>query len=135
MRLGIDTGFFVALANDQPRAHEFWLQLHAGQHLFVVSSLTICEIVVYFYQRGNGNRASEWMRLLTELDHVEIVPVSVGIALGAAAHRHSLGLPTVDSIILSTFLTRQCELMLSTDHHFARVAERGLLAVEFLPSS
>ena len=100
MRLGIDTGFFVALANDHPRAQELWRELALGTHSFTISSLTVCEILVYFYQRGNGDRAAQWVRLVTDLDGVQIVPVSLEIAVRAARCRHSLGLPTVDSVIL-----------------------------------
>jgi predicted nucleic acid-binding protein len=132
MRLGVDTGFFVALANDHPRAQELWREMVDGMHLFVVSSMTVCEILPYFYQRGNGDRAAEWVRLVADLDGVEIVPVSLEIAVRAAGYRHSMDLPTVDSVVLSTFLTRQCERMLSTDSHFRISDEQGLLSVEFL---
>jgi predicted nucleic acid-binding protein len=60
------------------------------------------------------------------------VPVSVEIAAAAAGYRHGLGLPTVDSIVLSTFANQGCERMLTTDGHFRIAADQRVIEVEFL---
>ena len=132
MLLGTDTGFFVAYANNHPRALRIWQELIDGLHTLVVSTLTINKILVYFYKRGNGDKGQEWVDLVVETDNIEIVPVSVEIAARSAQYRHGLGLPTVDSVILATFLDRRCEKMLSTDDDFRVVDEQQVLPVEFL---
>lgn len=132
MLLGADTGFFVSFANDHPRALEIWHRLVGGAHTLVVSTLTINEILVYFYQHGNGDRGQEWIDLMMESRCIEIIPVSVEIAALSARYRHGMGLPTVDSVILATFLDRGCEKMLSTDDDFRTVDEQEVLPVEFL---
>jgi predicted nucleic acid-binding protein len=132
MLLGIDTGFFVSYANKHPRAVEIWQELAEGQHTLVISTLTINEILVYFYRRGDGNRGQEWVDLMVEADSIEVVPVSVEIAASSARYRHGMGLPTVDSVILATFLNRQCEKLLSTDDDFRIVDEQKVLPVELL---
>lgn len=132
MLLGVDTGFFVSYANNHPRAVEIWQALADGQHTLVVSALTINEILVYFYRRGDGELGQEWVDLMVEADSIEVIPVSVRIAASSARYRHGMGLPTVDSVILATFLDRQCEKMLSTDDHFRVVDEQKVLSVEFL---
>jgi predicted nucleic acid-binding protein len=132
MVLGADTGFFVAYVNHHPRVLEIWQELIDGLHTLVVSTLTVNEILVYFYQRGDGDKGREWVGLMVESDSIEVVPVSVEIATRSARHRHSMGLPTVDSVILATFLDRQCEKMLSTDDDFRIVDEQKVLPVEFL---
>lgn len=132
MLLGADTGFFVAYANNHPRAVRIWQELVDGLHTLVVSTLSVSEILVYFYQRGDGDRGQEWVDLLLEADSIEVVPASVDIAASSARYRHGMGLPTVDSVILATFLDRECEKMLSTDSHFRMVDEQQLLPVEFL---
>jgi predicted nucleic acid-binding protein len=132
MLLGADTGFFVSYANNHPRALEIWQELIDGLHTLVVSTLTINEILVYFYQRGDGDKGQEWVDLMVEADSIEIVPVSVKIAVRSARYRHGMGLPTVDSVILATFLDRQCEKLLSTDDDFRVADKQQVLPVEFL---
>jgi predicted nucleic acid-binding protein len=132
MLLGADTGFFVSYANNHPRALEIWQELIDGLHTLVVSTLTINEILVYFYQRGDGDKGQEWVDLMVEADSIEIVPVSVKIAVRSARYRHGMGLPTVDSVILATFLDRQCEKMLSTDDDFRVADKQQVLPVQFL---
>jgi predicted nucleic acid-binding protein len=132
MLLGIDTGFFVSYANKHPRAVEIWQELAEGQHTLVISTLTINEILVYFYRRGDGNMGQEWVDLMVEADSIEVVPVSVEIAASSARYRHGMGLPTVDSVILATFLNRQCEKLLSTDDDFRIVDEQKVLPLELL---
>jgi len=70
--------------------------------------------------------------LVTEANNIEVVPVSVEIAASSARYRHGMGLPTVDSVILATFLNCQCDKMLTTDNHFHVVNEQTTLPVEFL---
>jgi len=132
MLLGVDTGFFVSYANHHPRALTIWHELIDGLHTLVVSTLTINEILVYFYQRGDSDKGQEWVALMIETDNIEVVPVSVEIAIRSARYRHGMGLPTVDSVILATFLERGCEKMLSTDNDFRIVDEQKVLPVEFL---
>ena len=132
MVLGADTGFFVSYANNHPRALEIWQELIDGLHTLVISTLTISEILVYFYQRGDGEKGQEWIELMVETDSIEVVPVSVEVAARSARYRHGMGLPTVDSVILATFLERGCEKVLSTDDDFRIVDEQKVLPVEFL---
>lgn len=132
MLLGVDTGFFVAYANNHPRALTVWQELADGLHTLVVSTLTIHEILVYLYRRGNGDRGQEWVTLMEETPSIEVIPVSVQIAARSARHRHGMGLPTADSVILATFLESGCDSMLSTDDDFRIVDEQNLLPVEFL---
>jgi predicted nucleic acid-binding protein len=132
MLLGVDTGFFVSYANHHPRALTIWQELVDGLHTLVVSTLTINEILVYFYQRGDSDKGQEWVALMVETDSIEVVPVSVEIAVRSARYRHGIGLPTVDSVILATFLERGCEKMLSTDNDFRIADEQKVLPVEFL---
>ena len=123
---------FVAYANNHPRALKIWQELVDGLHTLVVSTLTINEILVYFYRRGNGNKGQEWIDLMVKADRIKIVPVSIEIAARSAQCRHGMGLPTVDSVILGTFLEQRCEKMLSTDSDFRVVDQQKVLSVEFL---
>ena len=88
MLLGIDTGFLVAYANDHPRALSIWQELIDGLHTLVLSTLTIHEILIYLYRRGDGDKGKEWISLMVETDSIEVVPVTLEIAARSARHRH-----------------------------------------------
>lgn len=132
MLLGADTGFFVAYANKHPRALEVWQEFLDGQHTFLVSTLSITEIIVYFLQRGRSKEAEAWLELLGTTDEIELIPVSEAVAAQAARYRHGLGLSTVDSVILASFLMYECDKMLTTDADFQVVEDQQLLSVEIL---
>jgi predicted nucleic acid-binding protein len=93
MLLGVDTGFFVSYANHHPRALTIWQELIDGLHSLVVSALTINEILVYFYQRGDSDKGQEWVALMIETDNIEVVPVSVEIAVRSARYRTAWDCP------------------------------------------
>lgn len=132
MLLGADTGFFVVYANGHPRALEIWQEFLDGQYTLVVSTLSINEIMVYFFQRGRSREAQEWLELLQATDEIELVPVSAAVAAQSARYRHGLGLSTVDSVILASFVMYQCDKMLTTDGNFQVVEDQQILSVESL---
>jgi predicted nucleic acid-binding protein len=132
MRIGVDTSFFISQLNAQPRAVQIWQEFLEGKHQFVVSTLSIHEIFIYFYKRGVGELASQWLSMLIELKNVVITPASADIAARSARLRHGMGLPAIDSLLLATFLHENCELIVSTDNHFRVVAQQHVLPVEII---
>lgn len=101
--------------------------------VFIVSTVTINEILVYSYKRGiPQERAQQWLSLLQETSRIEIVPVSVAVAVRSAPFRHSLGLSTVDSIILATFIESGCQIMMTADSDFLTAHRQNVITVEVL---
>jgi len=134
MIIGTDTGYFINQVSGHPRALQLWQELGAGQHIFIVSTLTLNELLVYSYKRGiHQERAQQWLSLLQETNRIEVVSVSIPIALRSAPYRHSLGLSTVDSIILATFMESGCQIMVTADSDFQTAHRQGIIAVEVLP--
>lgn len=58
--------------------------------------------------------------------------VSVRIAEESAKYRHSLGIPTVDSLILATFILYGCKEIISTDKHFKAAEKQKLIKVKLI---
>ena len=56
MLLGVDTGFFLAVAHRHPRALAVWQEFADGLHTLVVSTLTINETLVHYYRRGDSEK-------------------------------------------------------------------------------
>lgn len=132
MVLGVDTGFFIAYVQDHPRATAVWQQLMGGEQELVVSTVTINELLVYFFKRGKREGGEKLVSLMLRNKFVTLVPVSVEIAQLSARYRHGIGFPTIDSLILATCLDKKCDKILTTDNDFRIVHEQGVIPVELL---
>ena len=127
------TGYFISHVNNHPRALQIWRELEDGQHILVISTLTINEVFVYSYKRGvHQDRVNRWLSLLQETSRIEIIAVSIPIAVRSAPYRHSLGLSTVDSIILSTFVESSCQIMVTADSDFQTAHRQNIITVDLL---
>jgi predicted nucleic acid-binding protein len=132
MRIGTDTGFFVAFANEHARALEIWEELLNGEHTVVVSTLSIHEILVHFFRRGEATQGEEWVALLHQAENISVIPVSAEIAARSARYRHGLGLPEIDAMLLTSFLEADCDRIITTDSDFRIVHQQNILPVELL---
>lgn len=132
MYLGADTGFLIAIANKTPQAIELWETIRSGKNNLVLSTVSINELLVHFYRRGMRTAAENLIKIAKELKHISIVPVSLSIAELSAGYRHGLGLPTIDSIILATFVSRKCKSIYTSDSHFQIVKEKKIVNVVFI---
>jgi len=132
MLLGLDTGFFISHHQRHPRALSIWSEYAAGKHSLLVSTLSLNELFAYFFKRDQKELAEEWLYQMQKAVQIQLIDVSPEIAAASARYRLGLQLPTVDSIILTTFLLHRCERMITTDNHFQIVAQQNLISVEFL---
>ena len=132
MVLAADTGFLILLGTAHPRALDLWSETRTGVHVLVLSTLSIAEYIAFHIQRARLDQAEQFIQALEALDNVEIVPVSQDIAALSARYRIGLGLATVDSVILSTAVTWNCEVLLTTDSTFDHDAVNNLVPVELL---
>ncbi len=64
MVLGADTGFFIAWVQGQSRAVSVWDGLIQGEHRLIVSSISLNELLVYFFRRGLGAKRQELISLM-----------------------------------------------------------------------
>lgn len=132
MYLGADTGLLVVIANKIPQALQLWETIRSGENNLVLSTVSVNELLVHFYRRGERVAAESLIKLAKSLKHISIVPVSLNIARLSAGYRHGLGLPTIDSIILATFVNRKCKRIYTNDAHFQTVKEKEIVEVVFI---
>ena len=66
------------------------------------------------------------------IPNVQLVPVTSEIAEESAKYRHSLGIPTIDSMILTTFILQGCKESVATDKHFEKAAEQNSIKVKLI---
>jgi predicted nucleic acid-binding protein len=121
--LGADTGFFIKRSEQNPRALQLWQELRAGQHTLVVSTVSINELLAYFLRRGMNREADEWYHILTQHSEIRLVPLSAEVAAQSARYRLVLLLSTVDSMILTTCVIQQCDLLKTTDSDLETISK------------
>lgn len=132
MTLGGDTGFLVRVIEGFSDAASFWEQVTTGASDLVLSCLSINELLTHYYKRGRGDEAKEMIALIAALGNGWFVAADRAIAERSAGYRYSLGIPTVDSVILATFVEAGCDLMLTTDPHMQRADPQGIVKVLLL---
>ena len=132
MRIGGDTGFMLSLAKGASQVVECWGQIAEGKNELVMSVLSINEFLVHSFKRGRTQEAERMIALLDVLDNVAFIPVTRAIAERSAGYRHGLGIPTVDSVILATFVHERCDLVLTTDAHFRLADEQQIITVQMI---
>lgn len=132
MSLGADTGLLIALANKLPKALELWETVRSGGNNLVISTVSINELLVHFYKRARQTAAKNLIDVAKTLTKIAIVPVSLKIAELSAGYRYGLGIPTIDSIVLATFVDKGCQNLYTTDSHFRILKERKVIGVIFL---
>jgi len=132
MVVGVDTGFFIELAKNNPTAKKLWDKVSNGDEELIASVISLNEIIVHFYRIGNIEEKDKLVNLMKLMPNVELVPVSVKIAEESAKYRHSLGIPTIDSLILTTLMIHGCKEIISTDPHFKKAEEQKLVKVKLL---
>ena len=132
MVIGADTGFFIQLAKSDPVAEKIWDNVSVGEDELIVSVITLNELLAYFYRRGKPEEAEKYANLLKLMPTITLVSVSSRIAELSAKYKYSLGIPTTDSIILTTFLLEKVDLIVTTDKHFKKAEEQNLANVKVL---
>ena len=67
-----------------------------------------------------------WPTVLEDIAKaVEVVPVTAAAALKAGQIAHATGMPAFDALIVSSLAEAGCEEILTLDHHFTLVCEKG----------
>ncbi|MFH1563940.1 MAG: type II toxin-antitoxin system VapC family toxin [Nitrospirota bacterium] len=132
MFLGADTGFLIALANKEHGVIEVWESVKRKENELIISTITLNELLVHFYKRGKSQEAKSLIEIAKQIKNIYFVPVTVEIAELSAGYRHGLGIPTVDSLLLATFIINKCKKIYTTDSHFKIVQEQKIIEIAML---
>ncbi len=129
MRIGADTYFLVLLANKDKHAQELFRQIIESEHELFLSTISVTEISTVLYRKGQPELAEKMKTQMVAFPSVNIVSVNLDIASDAAKRKHSFGLSTCDSIILSTALMEDCDVFIAEDSDYKQVKEQGLIKI------
>jgi predicted nucleic acid-binding protein len=132
MTQGGDTGFLIGVIERQKVAVEYWQQVLDERSVLFISTISINELLTHYYKRGKGDIARKLIEEILLLGNATFVPVDKEIAERSAGYRYGLGIPTVDSILLATFVQHSCDVILTTDSHFEGAAEQDIIKVKMI---
>ncbi|MFC1833779.1 type II toxin-antitoxin system VapC family toxin [Thermodesulfobacteriota bacterium] len=126
--VGLDTGFFVELMNGNEEAVALWRSAINDEVDLVVSCLSLFEIE----RLGVKGKLRDAQAVLEAVNGVtDVVWLNEEILSRAAGLTHGVGLPSMDSLILASLLSRDVGDIYTTDAHFesyqsSRVSIRNL---------
>jgi predicted nucleic acid-binding protein len=116
--------------------HAWWIleAIEAREFLAVTSELTLAEILVGIFRKGNRSLADHYQAIVTSGSELEVVPVNRNVLVEAAALRamtRSLKLP--DAIHVATARMRTCQFIISDDRRLPIAP--GLQVVQLGPQA
>lgn len=129
-RTGCDTGFVVRLETGHPRVSQALQEATQGLRLLVIPAIVMTEFLRPHYRLGAGSYADGYIAALRTEPYVQIVEINTTVAVRVAKLPHSLGLPTIDALILAACLEAGREEFWTTDkQHFAVTEQQGIVKV------
>jgi len=130
-RIGLDTSIFIY----QVEAHKKYLRLvnrvfawvEEPRHSAVTSTVTLLELLVQPYRKGDIDRVNRMYALLSTYPHLEWTVPTLEIADCAARLRAEHNLRTPDALQAVTAIVSQATALISNDSAFQRVAGLDVL--------
>jgi predicted nucleic acid-binding protein len=110
----------------------FFEAMERGDIQVVTSTLTLTEVLVHPYKRGDRFLAEEYSRILLTHRHLRALPVSFEIAVEAARLRAAFGSKTPDSIQLATAKIGGATSFFSNDTRIAAIPGLELVLLDWL---
>ena len=117
--VGLDTAPLIYFVEKHPKylpfVYPFFEALERGDIQVVTSTLTLTEVLVHPYRRGDQRLVLQYSQMLLDTRNVTTLPVSSEIAAEAARIRGAYGLKTPDSIQLATARAANASAFLTND--------------------
>jgi predicted nucleic acid-binding protein len=132
--VGLDTAPLIYFIERNPtylsRVYPFFEALDRGDIQAVASTLTLTEVLVHPYKRGDRYLAGQYSNILLSHRYLQTLAVSPEIAIEAAKIRASYGLKTPDSIQLATALTCGATSFFSNDSGLPAIPGLDLILLD-----
>lgn len=117
--VGLDTAPLIYFVEEHPTylplVDPFFEAMGRGNIHVVASTLTLTEVLIHPYKRGDHTLADHYTHMLLDTQNLETIPVSPEIANDAARIRAVYGTRTPDSIQLATARIGHATALLSND--------------------
>jgi len=110
--------------------NKLFLANSKGDFLFQTSVITLLEVLVHPMRENEHQLVEEYKNILCNSPSIDIIDLTVDIAIKAAALRAKYGLITPDSIQVATALNASAEYFLTNDIRLKAISEIEILILD-----
>lgn len=129
--LGVDTAIFIYFIEEHPKflplIEPLFRAVDEGRLEMITSSLTLLEVLVVPYRRGDHLLATRYESILVRSRGVHIADISRDHLRAAAQLRATTGVKTLDSLQLVAALAGGCTAFLTNDRALPNIPGMRLL--------
>lgn len=134
--LGLDTAPLIYLVGDHPIygsiVNEVAERIATGQVTAVTSVVSLAEVLVQPFVRGDRDLQQRFRDLLLHSDEFRTLPVDAVIAERAAELRSRYRMKLPDAIQIAAAIGEHCDAFLTNDRRLAQVTEIRVLVLDDL---
>ncbi|MGA7886456.1 MAG: PIN domain-containing protein [Acidobacteriaceae bacterium] len=134
--VGLDTAPLIYFIEKHPRylplVQPFFAAVEDGDVTAVTSTLTLTEVLVHPWRRGNQELVRQYSRILLHARNLQTIPVSPEIAAEAARIRATLNVKVPDAIQLATALSAGAASSLTNDAGIASLPSLKVFCLDRL---
>ncbi len=132
-RLGLDTSPIIYFIEAHPRydalVTAIFQGIAHGRFSGVTSAITLTEVLVQPYLRGDRQLQQRYRDLLLYSDNFRVVPIGVAEAERAAEIRSLYSLRTPDALQVAAAVNARCEVFITNDLELRRVSDPPILVL------
>lgn len=129
-RVALDTPVLIYFLERHPRLYgevrQIFEHMEEGAIHGVLSSLALTELLVPAFRAGQGDKARHLLALLSGFPNLDILDVTVPIAVAAAQLRGEHTLTTPDALHAATALHAKANTLITNDRDFLRLESAEL---------
>jgi len=115
-----------------PILNKLFLANSKGEFLFQTSVITLLEVLVHPMRENEHQLVEEYQNILCNSPSIDIIEISIDIAIKAAGLRAKYGLKTPDSIQVATALNVSANYFLTNDTRLKIITEIEVLVLDEL---
>lgn len=123
--VALDTAVFIYFIEENPRylplVEPLFSAVARGELEAVTSELTLLEVLVVPYRRGDDGLADRYEAFLSRSRGLRLLEIDRSVMRAAARIRATTGMGTPDSIQLATALSAGCTHLVTNDRDLQRV--------------
>jgi predicted nucleic acid-binding protein len=116
--------------NYSPILNKLFLANSKGDFLFQTSVITLLEVLVYPMRANEQQLVEEYQNILCNSTSIDIIDLTIEIAIKAASLRAKYGLKTPDSIQVATALNASSDYFLTNDIRLKAISEIEILILD-----
>lgn len=116
--------------NYSPILNKLFLANSKGDFLFQTSVITLLEVLVYPMRANEQQLVEEYQNILCNSPSIDIIDLTIEIAIKAATLRAKYGIKTPDAIQVATAINASSEYFLTNDIRLKAISEIEILILD-----